>query len=654
VGFRPSPQADHPRYEATMKSAVPTAPAQLATEPFLSSLVRSSDDAIIGKTIDGIVVFWNGAAERLYGYDAAEMIGRQISILIPSDRPHELSFLLARVRSGETVRNLRTKRVRKDGTSVAVSITVAPVVDPGGTVLGMSTIAHDLTLFDQQMSDLHEAHRRADETLSTLETLHGSAPVGLGFVDRDFRVIHLNEMLASVNGSTVREQIGRTVAESVPDIWPQVEPVFRQVLEHGDAILNVEVSGEIASDPGHQRHWLSSYYPVHLDSEIIGVGIVVVDVTERRQAEDFRSIVMNNMAEGLLTVDAEGRLTSMNDAATKMLGWTEKELMGTEMRASILPTGSGDEEVEEGNRQLLSVRAEGRHVRLENHAYRCKNGSVLPVALSASPLVSGPSVEGAVVVFRDITEEKSEQLRVKRELAALTWVGRIREALDEDRLVLYSQPIIPLAGGRRSEELLLRMVGRNGEIIGPDAFLGVAEKYGMITEIDRWVVKQAVGLAATGRHVGANLSAESLVSPDMLPLIEYEIEQSGADPANLVFEITETAIMSDIATCHAFARALVALGCGIALDDFGTGFGTFTHVKKLDVKYLKIDIEFVRGLIESSANQHVVKAIVNLAQGFGCETIAEGVEDAETLQLLREYGVDYAQGFYLGRPAPLA
>ena len=98
----------------------------------------------------------------------------------------------------------------------------------------------------------------------------------------------------------------------------------------------IEISGEIASDPGHLRHWLASYYPVHLDDEVIGVGVVVVDVTERRQAEDFRSIVMNNMAEGLYTVDAHGRLTSMNAAATKMLGWTEKELLGTEMRDLVL------------------------------------------------------------------------------------------------------------------------------------------------------------------------------------------------------------------------------------------------------------------------------------------------------------------------------
>ena len=120
-----------------------------------------------------------------------------------------------------------------------------------------------------------------------------------------------------------------------------------------------------------------------------------------------------------------------------------------------------------------------------------------------------------------------------------------------------------------------------------------------------------------------------------------------------MFEITETALMRDIDKGEAFARGLAALGCGVALDDFGTGFGTFTHVKRLPINYLKIDIEFVRDLVASSANQHVVKAIVNLAQGFGCQTIAEGVEDGETLQLLRDFGVDFGQGFHLGRPAPL-
>jgi PAS domain S-box-containing protein len=624
----------------------------LGAEPFLAALVRTSNDAIIGKSLDGIVVFWNEAAEHLYGYSESEMIGRDISVLFPEDRPHELSELLTRVRNGEIIRDFHTERVRKDGSVVSVSIAMSPVADANGIPLGISVIAHDMTLHNLQIADLREAHRRADETLSTLETLHGSAPVGLGFLDRDARVIHINEFLAAIDGSTVEEEIGRTVAESVPDIWAQIEPVFNSVLENDEAVLNIEVSGEVANDPGRLHHWLSSYYPVHLGTEVIGVGVVVIDVTERRQAESFRLSVMNNMAEGLITVDAEGRLTSINDAACKMLGWSNEELLGAVMSQVILPRGD-DGLIREDMGQLLRVRGEGVHVRLNDAEYRCKNGSLLPVALTASPLLSGTVVEGAVVVFRDVTEERAERTRVARELAALSWVGRIREALDESRMVLYSQPIIPLRGGVPSAELLLRMIGRDGEVIGPDSFLGVAERYGLITEIDQWVVKQAVLLAASGSHVGVNLSAESIVTIDMLSLIETEINRAGAEPSNLVFEITETALMRDIEKGQSFTHGVVGLGCSIALDDFGTGYGTFTHVKKLKVKYLKIDIEFVRGLVGSPENQAVVKAIVNLAQGFGCETVAEGVEDGEVLAMLGEFDVDYAQGFYLGRPAAL-
>jgi PAS domain S-box-containing protein len=626
---------------------------QIEAELFLSALVRSSDDAVIGKTLDGNVVFWNDAAERLYGYRADEMVGNDISVLIPLERPTELSYLMAEVRQGRTVRGFHTERMRRDGAIVPVSITVSPVVGYDGSVLGASTIAHDLSQYVEYMRVLGESERRAAETLSLLETLQSSAPVGLGFVDRDFRILHINQMLAAVNGSEVQDQLGRTLAEVIPEIWPQIEGVYRRVIDNDEAVLNIEVSGEIASEPGHRHYWLASYYPVHLDAEIIGAGVVCVDVTERRQAEEIRSIAMNQMVEGLFTVDAEGRLTSMNDSAAKMLGWTELELLGEVMRDYVLAHGEGGEAIEEGDRELLKVRGEGKHVQLDDHVYRCKNGSLLSVAVSASPLLIGGSVEGAVVVFRDITGEKSERLRIRRELEALTWVGRIREAIDEDRLVLYAQPIVPLTGGKPSEELLLRMVGRKGEIIGPGAFLGVAEKFGLIEEIDQWVVRQAVRRAAAGHHVGANLSAESMLTLDQVSLIEHEIEETGADPSNLVFEITETALMRDLDKGEAFARAVVDLGCSLALDDFGTGYGTLTHVKKLPISYLKIDIEFVRDLVANSANQHVVKAIVNLAQGFGCQTIAEGVEDEDTLRLLEDLGVDFAQGFHLGRPAPI-
>ncbi|MDX6673329.1 MAG: hypothetical protein QOH11_747, partial [Solirubrobacteraceae bacterium] len=333
--------------------------------------------------------------------------------------------------------------------------------------------------------------------------------------------------------------------------------------------------------------------------------------------------------------------------------WSETELLGESLHDAIHFQHADGSPYPAAECELLKARDERRTVRTLDDAFTRKDGSIVPVSCSSSPLLSGNSVHGIVVVFRDTTDETAERGRVQRELDALSWVGRIRDSLDEGRMNLYSQPIVPLNGGQPAEELLLRMVGPNGEVVPPGRFLPVAEKYGLITEIDEWVIAQAVRLAASGRRVQANLSAASMGRAELLPLIEHELRTSGAEPANLVFEITETALMHDIAGGEVFARALADIGCELAIDDFGTGFGSFTYVKRLPVHYLKIDLEFVIELIPNPANQHVVKAIVNLAQGFGQKTIAEGVEDAETLELLREFGVDYAQGYHLGRPAPL-
>ncbi len=363
---------------------------------------------------------------------------------------------------------------------------------------------------------------------------------------------------------------------------------------------------------------------------------------------------MNQMAEGMFITDERGQMTYMNTAVTKLLGWTEEDLRGKHLHDLIhTHRADGTPILSEAECDHQKVRSEGKHMRGDDEVYTCKDGSLLPIAYSAAPITSGSAGRGTVIVFRDISEEVAERLRVKHELEALTWVGKIREALDENRMVLYAQPIIPLGNSEPSAELLIRMIGRTGEVISPASFLGVAEQYGLITEIDRWVVQRAMKFSAAGHHVGINVSAESMAAPDLLEYIKGEIRSSGANPADLVFEITETALMTDIEKGHAFAQGIVELGSSVALDDFGTGYGTFTHVKKLPIKYLKIDIEFVRDLVDSPPNQHVVKAIVNLATGFGCETIAEGVEDEETLELLREFGVDFVQGFYLGRPAPI-
>jgi diguanylate cyclase (GGDEF)-like protein len=235
-----------------------------------------------------------------------------------------------------------------------------------------------------------------------------------------------------------------------------------------------------------------------------------------------------------------------------------------------------------------------------------------------------------------------------------TWVARIHEALDEDRFVLHAQPIIDLATGSTVQhELLLRLRGRDEELIAPLEFLPTAERCGLIGEIDQWVIRQAATVAARGVPVTVNLSAASAADPVVLELIERELRCHEADPSKITFEITETAVISNMERGRLFAERMVSLGCSFALDDFGTGFASFTYLKHLPVQYLKIDIEFVRGLCHSQKDRSIVSAIVALAHGFGQQTIAEGVETEETAAVLKSLGVDFAQGYLFGRPVPL-
>jgi diguanylate cyclase (GGDEF)-like protein len=235
---------------------------------------------------------------------------------------------------------------------------------------------------------------------------------------------------------------------------------------------------------------------------------------------------------------------------------------------------------------------------------------------------------------------------------ALRWVQRIRAALAHDRLVLYGQPILELGTGAIAKhELLVRMLGEDGELIPPGAFLPTAERFGLIQEVDAWVVRRALMLAAAGRAVAVNLSAYS-VSQTLIASLARGALLGGLDPAKVTFEITETAALTNLDAAKQFVEGVGGMGFSVALDDFGTGFGSFTYLKHIPARFLKIDMEFVRGMLDSPVDREVVRSIVGIARSLGKRTIAEGVEDADTLALLREYGVDYVQGYGIGRPAP--
>ncbi len=231
----------------------------------------------------------------------------------------------------------------------------------------------------------------------------------------------------------------------------------------------------------------------------------------------------------------------------------------------------------------------------------------------------------------------------------------ITSALADDRFVLYAQPIRDLAAGTTiQQELLLRMCSPTGELILPEEFIPAAEQYGVIREIDRWVIGRGTELTARGMSVEINLSGRSMGDAGLIDVIDRALQRTGADPANLVFEITESAAIENVETARRLAKLLRERGCRFALDDFGTGFAGISSLKTLPLDFLKIDREFVRDLCTSEADRHVIAASVDLAAVFGLQTIAEGVEDQATLDLLSELGVDHAQGYFLGRPAPIA
>jgi EAL domain-containing protein (putative c-di-GMP-specific phosphodiesterase class I) len=203
------------------------------------------------------------------------------------------------------------------------------------------------------------------------------------------------------------------------------------------------------------------------------------------------------------------------------------------------------------------------------------------------------------------------------------------------------------------------MQDENEQIIPATAFLATAERFDLVQDIDRWMVHKAIGLIAEhathGRELKleVNISAKSIADPELTRVIEAGLRDSGINPSLLILEITETTAIANMDEAVDFATRLSRLGCGFALDDFGRGFGSFYYLKHLPLNYLKIDGDFIRSLAHNLIDQQVVKAVVQVAKALGYKTIAEYVQDEATVMALRHYGVDYMQGYHVGRPRAL-
>jgi EAL domain-containing protein (putative c-di-GMP-specific phosphodiesterase class I) len=248
----------------------------------------------------------------------------------------------------------------------------------------------------------------------------------------------------------------------------------------------------------------------------------------------------------------------------------------------------------------------------------------------------------------------------------MQWVSRLNRACDEDRLVLYFQPIVPIrhdVSTTRQFELLLRMLDENGDLVLPNEFIPAAERFNVMPSIDRWVVRQACRQHAHRRNgdnssapycVTVNVSSTTINDEQFLDYVIAELANADLSPGALCFELTETTAMTSLVAATHFIRELRKRGVKFSLDDFGSGLSSFIFLKNLPVDYIKIDGQFVHNVTNDPIDRSMVEAITQIASTMGIGTIAERVDSAEVLEQLAVIGVPYAQGHYIASPQPVS
>jgi len=552
------------------------------------------------------------------------------------------------------------------------------------------------------------AERGLREVRARFESAFNHAPIGMALISMDGRWLQINDALCGIVGLTATELQATTLHEVT-------HPDDAGSDAQGDARL---LAGEI---PSHQverrfRHGRGDYVWVLVTTSIVrdeeGEPLYLVtqvqDISERKElARRLEYVVEHDFLTGLLNrrhferelareIERAARYGSPgavllvdldnfkeindtfghragDDVLKGAAGLLRRRLRQTDVVARV----GGDEFA------VLLAQADADQVRIVadevvkalNLEFAVLGDQSVRMSASVGVAMFEGLTDTQAMAYADLAMyEAKETGRNRFEMyqaasggrervsARFAEAERIRRAIEENRLILYSQPILDL---RRNEvlqhELLLRLPDEDGgEPLPPSAFLYRAERSGLIQAIDAWVVRKAIELIAEQGRAGrrltlhVNLSGRSIGDRRLAALTEAALTESGIDPGCLVFELTETAAISNFEAARAFADRLHARGCRFALDDFGAGFGSFYYLKSFPFDYLKIDGDFIRELAASPVNQLVVSAIVSIARGLGKDTVAEFVADEATCSRLREIGVDFVQGYHVGRPQPVS
>lgn len=624
-----------------------------------------------------------------------------LALIHPDDRERIAGVIRRALHAGEPF-STDQRIVRPDGEERLLLASGRVERDPDGNLARLVGVALDITERSEAERELEHVRRRQQVILD-------SAGEGIVGLDRDGSITFSNPLAADLLAATTPGLDGRNLHELVHATDPDGSghdaascPLLGS-LQDGFAQHMVDDTFQRVDGTSFPVQYTSS--PIVEDGEVTGVVITFNDVTERKRFEaQLQYLADHDPVTGLYN------RRRFEQELVRYIAYDARYGTGGAVLAldldnfkyvnDTLGHKAGDEVISRVARTIRDrIRETDTLARLGGDEFavlvpeagieqaQAVARTILDAIRSEPVTVAGQQIEvtGSVGITTLANREgfDAETLLVEADIAMydaktagrdqfalytpmavreaqiesrLAWVGRVRRALEQDRFTLYAQPLVSVESGEVTQhELLLRMV-EDGQVVLPEAFMPSAERFGLMPAVDAWVIGRAVELLARSEattRLEVNVSGESLAGDALPSAIAVALKQGGVDPSRLIIEVNENAAIANLEATRQFAKRVKALGCGFALDDFGASFGSFYYLKYLPFDYIKIDGDFIHSLPASRTDQLVVQALVDIARGLGKTTIAEFVGDDDTLAILREAGVDLAQGYYLGRPEPV-
>ena len=663
-------------------------------------------DGVYIASREGEIITVNPALVEMLGYESSQELkqaGRTTMLYVnPIDRER----VFARLETEGVVRNFEYRLRCKDGREIVVLENSRAIYDDDGNVVAHEGTITDITERKIAETRVFEEKERAQVTLQS---------IGDGVITTDANgcIDYINPVAADLTGWDVRSARGKPITGILTIINEQTRasvdnPVTR-CLQEG-RIITLADGSVLINQNGDEIPIQDSVAPIRdRMGNIIGSVMVFHDVS--RESRLFRQLsyqASHDALTGLINRhEFENQLVAALDTAQrnhaqvhallyldldqfKVINDTFGHTAGDELlrqvsdvvQANIRTTDvlarlGGDEfgiMLERCDEDRAMEVAEAIRSAIEAYRFtwqesftsaRCSIGIVM--IDHESPSVASV-MSSADVACYSAKDDGRNQIHLYRDCDAsvrheeMKWVSRITNAVDENRLELFYQPIIGIgnnaAKSRGHYELLLRMRDESGDLVSPNRFIPAAERYNLMSTLDRWVVHEALSQLADRNPeadkarftVAINLSGTSLSEDRFLEFVIDELKQSNLPDGAICFEITETAAISNLSRVVHFMQVLKRLGCKFSLDDFGSGLSSFTYLKNLPVDYLKIDGHFIRNVAEDRVDESMVSAISQVGRAMGIATIAERVETKEVLDKLSDLGVDFAQGYYIARP----